>query len=192
MNRVYETILTRRSIRRYKQKPIRLGILKKLVNAARLAPSAANLQPCEYIIIKDKKVCRKIFKALRWAAYIAPKGTPAKGERPTAYIVVILNKNRSGKWGKEDASAGIENIILTAAEIGIGSCWLGAIDRPKIKAMLKIPDFCSVEYVVALGYPDEHPASEPLKGSVKYWLDKTGKLHVPKRPLSQILHYNRY
>ena len=73
---VYESILSRRSIRRFKQKEISLDILKKIVNSARLAPSAANLQPLEYLVITDKNLCSKIFETIGWAGYIKPKWTP--------------------------------------------------------------------------------------------------------------------
>ncbi len=192
MNRVYQVIIKRRTIRRFKQNPLRLSTLKQLVNAARLAPSAANLQPCEYIIVNDKKVVPELFKTLRWAGYIAPKGTPPPGKEPVAYIVVLVNRKKGEKWGVSDASAAIENIILTAADWGIGCCWIAALDKPAIKKLLKIPAHCAVEYVVALGYPDERPVAEPLKTSHKYWQDKTGTLHVPKRSLAKIAHYNRY
>jgi nitroreductase len=69
-NQIYDIIISRRSIRKFEQKPIDIEILKKLVNAARLAPSMANLQPLEYVIVNDPNVCDGVFSALRWAEVI--------------------------------------------------------------------------------------------------------------------------
>ena len=92
---IYDIILSRRSIRRFKQKSISLNLLKKMVNAGRLAPSGANLQPVEFFIVKDKDLCSELFKTIGWAGYIKPKWTPNKDERPTAYIVVLVNDEKN-------------------------------------------------------------------------------------------------
>jgi nitroreductase len=189
---VYNTVLKRRSIRSFKQKQIPFAILKRLINAARLAPSAANLQPCEFIIVDDRCIIKMIFPALRWAGYITPKGNPRYGKEPVAYIVVLINKKKKALNAEADIAAAVENILLVATSEALGSCWLGAIDRDKIKSILKIPKYCEVKYVIALGYPDEKPQVERLRGSIKYWKDKKGTLHVPKRSLEEVLHRNKY
>jgi nitroreductase len=191
---VYKTILKRRSIRRFKQKPIALSILKKLVDAARYAPSAGNFQPIEYILLNKKSVVNQIFEHLNWAVYLKGKGTPAKDQRPTAIIVVLINKKRCKFpfYAQVDMGAAIENILLAATEEGLGSCWFGSINRPKIAKDLKVAKSHSVEYVVAFGYPDEKSLVYPMKDTHKYHKDKKGVLHVPKRPLSKILHLNKF
>ncbi|MFB3896438.1 MAG: nitroreductase family protein [bacterium] len=190
--KAYEAITTRRTIRRYQQKPIDEKILKKLVNAARLAPSAANLQPCEYIIATDKPVIDQIFPCLKWAGYIAPAGNPKEEERPVAYLIVLLNRNWRKEGGEVDAAAAIENILITAMEEGIATCWLGAIDRDKLRQVLNVPEYCAIDSVVALGYPLEKSVVEESDDTVKYWKDDTGLFHVPKRKLQTILHRNKY
>jgi nitroreductase len=189
---VYEAILNRRTIRRYQQKPIDEKILEKLVNAAQLAPSAANLQPCEYIMVNDKSVVDRIFPCLKWAGYIAPAGNPPEGERPVAYLIVLLNRNWRKEGGEVDAAAAIENILLAALEEGIATCWLGAIDRDKLRNILNVPDYCIIDSVVALGYPNEKSVVEDTDETIKYWKDDTGLFHVPKRRLQTILHKNKY
>ena len=136
---VYEAIITRRSIRRFQQKPIPIDILKKLCNAARLAPSAANLQPLEFFIVNDKDLCSKVFETLGWAAYIKPKWTPAENERPVSYIINII-KDPKNQWYLRDVSLASENIVLAAEEEGMGSCIMCKIDRDKIKEILKLPE----------------------------------------------------
>ncbi len=189
---VYEAILKRRTIRRFKQKPIPLEILKKLVDCGRLAPSGANLQPVEYIIVNSPPKVKEVFPALKWAGYIAPRGTPPENERPVAYIVVLLNTKKKTVSGEIDAAAAIENILLSALEEGIGSCWVGSIDRSKLQKLLNAPEYCKIDSVIALGYSNESPVIEEMKDSVKYWKDENGVLHVPKRKLEDILHINTY
>jgi nitroreductase len=192
MGSVYEKICNRRTVRRYQIKVIPLEILIKLVNAARLAPSGANLQPCRYIIVNEQSQVDCLFPCLKWAGYIAPEGDPPVGERPVSYIVVLIDEALKKKGGEVDAAAGIMNIILAACEDGIGSCWLGSINRKEIKNILRIPHHIKVNSVIAFGYPKEQPVVEELKDSIKYWKDKRGTLHVPKRNLEDICYKNIY
>ena len=189
---VYDAIITRRTIRRFKQKSIHVNILKKLVDCGRLSPSSANLQPCEYVIVNSPSKVKEVFQTLKWAGYIAPRGNPPENERPVAYIVVLLNLKKKIIDGERDAAAAIENIILAGLEEGIGSCWIGSIDRTKLQKFLNIPDHCKIDSVIALGYSNESPVVEEMKDSLKYWKDKDGVLHVPKRKLEDILHMNTY
>jgi nitroreductase len=184
---VSEAIFKRRSIRRFKQDAISLQTLKKLVDAARVAPSAANLQPLRYTLVVNPELCKRLFPALRWAGYIAPRGNPPPNEEPTAYVVVLVNKDVARHDYQLDAGAAIENLILTALEAGIGSCWLGAIDREKIRDILDISEDFEIESVIALGYPNEEPVMELMKDSIEYWKDQSGRLHVPKRSLEEVL-----
>ena len=188
---VYEAILSRRTIRRFDQKSIQLELLKKFVNAARLAPSAANLQPLEYFIVTEKELCSKIFETLGWAGYIKPKWTPDVDERPVAYIIVLVN-DKDNKWYQRDAGFATENIVLAAEGEGIGSCILCNVNRDKVREILEIPDELEVDSVVALGYKSEKSVVEDYKGSIKYWRDENQVLHVPKRGLEEIIHVNDF
>ena len=190
-NNVYRTIIKRRTVRRFKQKAISLIILKKLVDAARLAPSAANIQPLEFIIVNKKNLCDEIFKYTRWAGYIAPKGNPPTGKRPTAYIIILANKKIAREYFiPYDAGAAAQNILLCAWEKTIGACWMKAIDYDAITKILKVPKTFLVDSLISLGYRDEFPVIFPAKKSIKYYKDKKGKLHVPKRTLASVVHYN--
>jgi len=184
---VFEAVFKRRSIRRFKQEPIPLDILKKLVDAARVAPSAANIQSLRYIVVTNPDLLGQIFPALMWAGYIAPDGNPPPGEEPTAYLVVLVNKEIARSDYQLDAGAAIENLILTALEEGIGSCWLGAVDRGRIREILDVSEDFEIESVIALGYPNEEPVMETMTDSVEYWKDEGGRLHVPKRSLDEVL-----
>jgi len=193
MEEIYKIITQRRTIRKFKSKKIPLDILKKLINCARLAPSAGNLQPLEYIIVNDKKLCAKIFPYLRWAVYIHPKGTPSFKERPSSYIVVLVDMEKANKeYFPYDVGAAVENILIFAWSLGIGSCWMKSIDKDKIAKILKVPSHIMVDSVISLGFKAESPIIEKFKDSPRYWKDEKGILHVPKRELKDILHYNYY
>ncbi len=191
MSSVYETIRTRRTIRKFQQKSIPEHVLLRLIDAARLAPSAANRQPCEYLVTYDPTLNEQLFGLLKWAAAISPHGNPQEGEKPVAYIIVLLH-NTPEQPPLVDAASGIMNLILSAWELGIGSCWLGSIDRDQIRVLFKIPESISIAYVVALGYPAEHPVVDEVRDSIRYWKDTQGTLHVPKRPLEQICFKDSY
>lgn len=204
---IYKTILKRRSIRNFQQRRIVSKELRQMVNVARVAPSAANLQPLEYLVVTAKSLCKQVFKHLKWAGYIAPFGNPKPGCEPVAYLVILINKRKvsqpiikrdekglrySFKAGLRDVGAAAENIMLFAQSIGIASCWLGAINRPKIRKIFSIPKHLEIDSVIALGYPKMVSTVARYKGSIKYWLDKKGVLHVPKRPLREIMHWQRF
>jgi len=187
---VYNAILSRRSIRRFQQKSIEIELLKKFVNAARLAPSAANLQPLEFFVVNDKKLCSEIFETIGWAGYLKD-WSPDKDEQPAAYIV-ILTRETKNQWYIRDASLASENIVLTAESEGIGSCILLNVNKDKIREILTIPKDLEIDSVIAFGYKAEKCVVEDIKDSVKYWRDKNQVLHVPKRKLEGIMHVNKF
>jgi len=189
---LYDLIVSRRTIRQFKSKPIARPILEKIVNAGRLAPSAGNMQPLEFVVVDDDETRRRIFPCLRWAGYIAPAGNPRPGQEPMAYIFPIINQGVREKGYENDVGAAAENMILAAWEEGIGSCWLISVERGKAAAILNVPEGLRVDSVIALGYPAESPVVEEFKDSVKYWKDDQGILHVPKRRLEDVLHFNRF
>ncbi len=189
---IYQAAITRRSIRRFKDIPISRQILEKCVNAARLAPSAANLQPLDYIIVDEAPLLPQVFSTLKWAAYIRPHGDPPPGKRPRAYIAILKNRNLGTSFSVYDVGMAIENMILVALEEGVGSCPFGSVDRDKLRAILNIPDDYEIPLVLALGFPDESPVEEAFEGSVKYWKDEDSMLHVPKKKLDSILHWNTF
>ncbi len=185
-----EAIRKRRTVRRFLQEPIPFDILKELVDAARMAPSGGNLQPWEFLVIDDQKLLEPVFSTLAWAAYLGPEGKPKEGEKPVAYIIILNNRKMKSFTPQADFGAAIENILIAAFDKGIGSCWIGSIQREKLAEILNIPIDYSIEYVVALGYPLEQAIAEPETGSLKYWRDSQGIHHVPKRRIEDVLHHN--
>ncbi|MCR4396129.1 MAG: nitroreductase family protein [Candidatus Saccharicenans sp.] len=192
MENLLDLIRRRRTIRQFRQEEIPENILLELVDLGRLAPSAANMQPLEFLVVHEPEVRKRVFPWLRWAAYINPAGNPQPGQEPTAYILILVNTEIRRNGYEYDVGAAAENIILGALTQGIGSCWLISVDRDRLKNILEIPDAYKIDSVLALGYPAESPVVEDFQDSVKYWKDETGVLHVPKRRLSQVVHLNRF
>lgn len=188
---IYEKIASRRTIRKYAQKPVPKEVLLKCVDASRLSPSGANRQPLKYIIIDDHELMKEVFSTLKWAGYL-PSYQPGENETPQAYIVITLDKNIYENYG-HDAGIAAMSISMVAHDNGLGSCILGSANREKLKEILKMPDSSDIILVVALGYPSENPVVDKVKdGNIKYWLDENKVLHVPKRSLEEILRWNTY
>jgi len=190
-NSVYQLIIKRRSIRRFKPEKVPYQVLEKAVNAGRVAPSARNLQPLEYIIVDDQDLLPKMFSLVRFAGYL--DWNPEPEEMPRAYIAILAREEDA--YTKYDIGLAAENIILTCLEEGIGSCPIMAFNEKGVREVLDVPSNYSIQMLLALGYPAEDPIMEDLESkdaSTKYWKDNKGILHVPKRALTDILHRNKF
>ncbi|MBD3211177.1 MAG: nitroreductase [Candidatus Lokiarchaeota archaeon] len=182
-----DLVKKRRTIRRFTQDSITIDTLKSLIEYARLAPSAANIQSLRYIIVKDSYVCKKVFPLVRWAANLPEdERAPEEDRRPTAYIIV-LNDIDIKKGAKYDIGAAVQNILLGAADEGLGACWMGSIERDKLRILFSVPDKYEITHVISLGYPDEKSEIEPFEGSYKYWKDENGTMHVPKLSIEELI-----
>ncbi|MFX1570280.1 MAG: nitroreductase family protein [Promethearchaeota archaeon] len=183
-----EIIYKRRTIRRFKQDPIPLELLKKLIDYARIAPAALNIQALEFIVVQNAEIREKLFPFLRWASSLPDEQrTPENGREPTAYIIVLINNEIKRIYVDFDVGAAVENILLGAVNYGLGCCWMGSIDRERIRELLKIPKNYEIKHVISLGYPDEESLVELYKDSFKYWKDKNGNMHVPKRAIDDVI-----
>jgi len=186
---IRDLILKNRSYRRFHEGfTITRETLKELVDLARLSPSAANLQPLKYILSCDPKRNALIFPHLSWAGYLKDWPGPSEGERPSAYII-ILRDTEIKKSFECDYGIAAQSILLGAAEKGLGGCIIGSINRQGLRTALKIPSRYEISLVLALGKPKETVVLETVgpSGDVKYWRDKEGKHHVPKRKLEDII-----
>ena len=185
---INELLKARRTIRKFKQTPLSKEQLAKYIDVARVAPSAANLQPLKYVAVQSKEMADKMFELVKWAGYLAPNYNPKEGERPTAYIVVCADTSIRKSGYDLDVGAAVENMILSAYDDGVGSCWMGSIDRPKIAELLSIPENMEISCVLALGYSAESPKEVDVNDdNIKYYLNDENTLCVPKRGLDDIL-----
>lgn len=182
-------VLRNRSFRRfYQEKSLKIGILRELVDLARLSPSASNLQPLKFILSCEGEKNAKIFPHLAWASYLKDWKGPAEGERPAAYII-ILGDTRISKDFSCDHGIAAQSILLGAVEKGLGGCIIGSIDKEGLRQKLQIDQRYEILLVIALGKAREKVKIENLKAKddIKYWRDEAGVHHVPKRPLDEII-----
>jgi nitroreductase len=189
---MYDIIVSRRTVRQFRQESVPRLVLERIVEAGRLAPSAANLQPLEFILADEDAVRREVFPCLKWAAYIAPAGNPASGREPTAYVIVLVNTEVREKGFEYDVGAAMENMILAGLTEGVASCWLLSVDRDRLREIFAVPVTHKIDSVLALGYPAEEPKVEELKDSCRYWKEADGCFHVPKRKLRDVIHYGKF
>lgn len=195
---VYEIAVTRRSIRRFKDKPVPYEVLEKCLEAGRLAPSGRNQQVCEYIAINDAEVLPGIFENIGGSVKMPPeKGGPRPVQVPKAYIIILINKAWEGDANRRrisfyDVGIAAENIILVAYEQGLGACPILMFNESNLKPVLNIPDTHDIALVIAMGYPDEVSVAEVATDSVTGWVDDKLVRHVPKRRLEDIVHRNRF
>lgn len=183
-----ELLLKNRSYRRfYENEPIAIETLKEMVENVRFEASPSNLQPLQFVIVNDPEMNRKIFPLLKWAGFLKDWKGPEDGERPTAYIIMLGNRQISTHvdW---DYGIALQTILLSAAEKGYGGCAIGSCDRDKIQQLLELPKEVEIGCVIALGKPKEKVVLEDVKGDdIKYWRDEAQVHHVPKRTLKDLL-----
>lgn len=126
--KLYDLIITRRTIREFQDKLVARKLLERFANAGRLAPQAANRQPLEFVVIDDSNVCNRLFSLIQLAGYLEWK--PTIEQQPRAYIAIIVNELlQKPIWVPYDVALAAENICLTAWEEGIGSCLIGAFNK---------------------------------------------------------------
>lgn len=163
----YEVIRKRRSIRAYQEKEVEEKKLKNILEAARLAPSAANRQPWQFIVVKTKKVKKKFRKIYEkdWF-WRAPVVICACGKREEAW------KRRDGKSYLEvDVAISMEHLILAATSEGLGTCWIGAFDPEEVKKVFNLGEDLEPIALTPVGYPVVSPpptSRKSLKEIVKF------------------------
>ena len=154
---IQEALLNRRSIRKYKDQKISKEDIDKILKAAMYAPSAMNLQPWHFIVIDDKEILTETVKSIHYAEML---------KQSAAAILVCgdagIEKNES--WLLQNCSASIQNILLAAHGLGIGSCWIAihGMDEvyDKVKTQFKLPENIVPVSLISLGYPDEEVITE--------------------------------
>lgn len=150
---IHEAIKNRRSVRAYKSDPIPEQSLRKVLEAARLAPSAHNDQDWKFIIIKDIKKKKQLAQAARSQSFIA--------EAPVVIAAVALNPERVMSCEVPayaiNLTIAVDHMTLQACEEGLGTCWIGAFSQEEVKKVLNIPDKYKVVALLPLGFPADSP-----------------------------------
>ena len=156
---IHEAIKNRRSVRAYKSDPVPEQSLRKVLEAARLAPSAHNDQDWKFIIIKDIKKRKQLAQAARSQSFIA--------EAPVVIAAVALNPERVMSCEVPayaiNLTIAVDHMTLQACEQGLGTCWIGAFSQEEVKKVLKIPDKYKVVALLPLGFPADSPRPKTRK-----------------------------
>jgi nitroreductase len=160
-----DVVLSRRSIRRYEQKEIPKDVLDKILDAGRQAPSAANKQPWHFIVVTDPEIKKELSKGM-FNRFI--KDTPVT-------IVGCAHKDLiAGKWSIVSTTIALQNMVIAAWAMSVGSCWIGDFNEGKVKKLLSIPENWNIIALVSFGYPAEKP--QPRK----------------RKPLEEIASVNKF
>jgi len=189
---VLETIRTRRTIRKFKPEPVSDEQIKAIIDAARWAPNAGNLQPWEFVVVRNHETIKKIrvmfHEYVKVSHLTLPKNHPYRIAREeklrkglyedyysgaTVFIAVFVDPSKTDS-PLQDGSAAIENMMLAAWSMGLGSAWLDTLPEEEIKQLLRVPMRLKFVACIPIGYPAETPTPPPRK------------------PLEEIIHYERY
>ncbi len=149
---VMSAIKGRKSIRKYKKKDIPESLLKEILEAARIAPSAANRQPWEMIVIDDQKLKADLVPVCKNQQFVGD-----------CSVFLVAIENTEQKWAKMDIAIALDELSLAAHEKGLGTCWIGAFDKDKLAEMLEVPNGKAIAVCMTLGYPDEKPEGRARK-----------------------------
>ena len=157
------------------------------IDCARYCASAKNAQPMKYIIVTEPEACATLYPALKWAGYLTDWDGPIPEERPTAYIVQLLDTSITTNPLCDDGLQ-LQAITMAAVEEGFGACIFKSFDNGAVRKQFNLPEHLQVQYVVSFGKPIEEVIIEPICGEdYKYWRTEDQKHHVPKRSIEEII-----
>ena len=158
-----DTIISRRSVRRYSGKNVPEDVLKKILEAGRQAPSASNVQPWRFIVLTDEDIKEELSHG-RWNTFI----------KDSAFTIVgcgYVGDDYGRKWSTIDTTIALQNMVIAAWALGIGSCWIGDFREEHVKKLLSIPDGWKVVCLISFGYPAKPSGArtkKPLTETVSY------------------------
>jgi nitroreductase len=156
---VFTAISQRRSVRAYKAAEVEEEKLKKILEAARLSPSASNRQDWKFIVVRNKETRKNLAKAAFGQSFI--------GEAPAVIVACGTESKAIMACGQPATTVSVSIacafMILQAYELGLGTCWIGAFKEDEVKKILTIPESVRVVAMIPLGYPDEHPSERSRK-----------------------------
>ena len=148
---VSEAVLSRRSVRSYKEKQIPEECLHRVIESARMAPSARNKQDWKFVVVQDEEKRDELHRASNGQKFVK--------EAPTVIVGVATkpeNEMKSGvPTGIVDVTIAMDHMALKATEEGLGTCWIGAFSQEDVKDILNIPDGCRVVALMTIGFPEE-------------------------------------
>jgi nitroreductase len=156
---LFEVIGERRSVRSYQDRPVEEAKLQKVLEAARLAPSAGNRQEWRFVVVQDAALRQKLMEAARGQQFV--------GDAPVVIAACAAEHGHVMSCGHPsflvDVSIALEHIALAARALGLGTCWVGAFEQRLVRDALGIPDSVEVVQLMALGYPTDWPGPKERK-----------------------------
>ncbi len=150
-----DKILARRSIRKYKRDPVPEEVKAKILEAGRQAPSASNRQPWHFVVIEDRIMKERLSKWM-YTGFL----------KDSSFIIVGVSlpfDGTSKKWGIVDVTIAMQNMVLAAEVMGVGSCWIGDFVEEEVKSLLGIPAEGTIVALLPFGLPDEKPGPKAKK-----------------------------
>ena len=173
-----DVISARISVRGYADKPVEEEKLSKILEAARLAPSWANKQCCKYVVVKDKAKIQELSGRFGWLK-----------QAPIIIVACADPKDSGDRNGMNyylvDVGISMQQLILAATNLELGTCWIGAFDEAKVKKVLQVPENVKVVAMTPLGYPAD-------KEGIGSKLIKTAIGSGKRKPLEEIVHYEKW
>jgi len=166
---LFEAIRTRRSIRAFTREEVSEEEIEKILDAARWAPSAGNIQPWIFVVVRNPEIKRRLAQAALNQFFIA--------EAPLVIVACADQERSRMRYGSrgadlyciQDTAAAVQNILLASHALGLGACWVGAFNEEEVRRILRIPKAVRPVAIVPIGHPAEKPRA------------------IFKRPLSQII-----
>lgn len=163
---IVDLILKRRSVRRYAKKRVAEEVLSKVLEAGRQAPSADNVQPWHFIVLKDSSIREKMSRG-RYNSFV----------KDSAFTIVgcgYVGDADGRRWSTIDTTIALQNMVIAAWVQGVGSCWIGDFQEEEAKKLLGIPEDWKIVALVSFGYPTDQPRERQ------------------KKPLEEIIGYNKF
>ncbi len=150
---VMDAVKKRYSVRRYEDRPVEAEKLERVLEAARLAPSAKNLQEWRFVVVQDAETRQRLIEAANGQSFV--------GQAPVVIAACAVDADHVMPCGLHsfsiDVAIALEHIALQATAEGLGTCWIGAFDESKVRKVLDIPENVRVVDLMPLGYPADEP-----------------------------------
>jgi nitroreductase len=157
-------ILARTSCRAFRADPLPETDIDRLIEVLRWAPSAGNMQPWRFLVIRSQELRARLARAAGDQDFLA--------QAPVAFVICVEPERSAARYGErgrflyalQDTAAATENLLVAATALGYGSCWVGAFDENAVHEILAIPKGLRAVAMVPVGIPAESPARRPRRG----------------------------
>ncbi len=176
-----DVIMTRSSIRSYSEKPVEEEKLRYVLDCARRAPSWSNKQCWRFVVLREKDTIKELAKLCVFNRWIQ-----------TAPVVIIACGDPSESGSHDDlplyavdVAIAVEHLVLAATDVHLGTCWIGAFNEQKIKALLEIPKRIRIVTIIPLGYPSD-------KKGVMATITRALANEERRKSLEEIVHYEHW